>query len=323
MPGYNKLTNLTNKVIQKLVDRLQNNKDLVNFQKTLENLSDIEEIHFEIKPGTGNLINKDVDIEIDINMTQPIDITVPIDIKDTVKVKDDEGNVIGEGTINVSKDVQVHEVISISYSDVKTVNITITQEDLKDFYASLNDQINGSMASINDMLESVNSAVSQGLELIKKLRDPEMAGNIQNTVNGLIEKVWSKLDQIYTAVETRFEMAMFTRSNGKLGIAGGSVNNPSVVSGANFTAVLTNLNAEMLVPAYKKHLVCTNAWGAADKRAAINAVNNSADVNKVLEGTQQKVSVNNLKRGVTYEFSYSALDFSGKQMTRKYYVKFK
>lgn len=323
LPGYNKLTNLTNRVIQKLVDRLQNNKDLVNFQKTLENLKDIEEINFEIKPGTGNLINKDVEIEIDIEMTQPIDITVPININDTVKVKDSEGHEIGEGTINVNKNVNVHDSISITYKDVQTVNITIKQEELKDFYDSLNDQINGSMASINDMLESVNSAVSQGLELIKKLRDPEMAGNIQNTVNGLIEKVWSKLDQIYTAVETRFEMAMFTSSNGKLGIAGGSVNNPSVISGANFTAVLTNLNAEMLVPAYKKHLVCTNAWGAADKRAAINAVNNSADVNKVLEGTQQKVSVNNLQRGVTYEFSYSALDFSGKQMTRKYYVKFK
>ena len=179
------------------------------------------------------------------------------------------------------------------------------------------------MASINDMLESVNSAVSQGLELIKKLRDPEMAGNIQNTVNGLIEKVWNKLDQIYTAVETRFEMAMFTNCNGKIGLAGGTVNNPGVVNGTQFTAILTNLNAEMLVPAYKKHFVCTNAWGAADKRAAIDAVNNSVDLNKVLEGTQKKVNVNNLKQGVTYEFSYSAMDFSGKQMTRKYYVKCK
>ena len=338
LPGYNKLTSFTNRVIQKLVDRLQNNKDLVNFQKTLENLSDIEEIHFEIKPGTGNLINKDIKIDIKIDFEKPIEITVPIKADAEINISkpiditvtDKDGNELtGSGnfeykdSIEIKDTVTVRDTISITYEKAETVNVTITQEDLKEFYDSLNDQINGSMASINDMLESVNSAVSQGLELIKKLRDPEMAGNIQNTVNGLIEKVWSKLDQIYTAVETRFEMAMFTSSNGKLGIAGGSVNNPSVVSGANFTAVLTNLNAEMLVPAYKKHLVCTNAWGAADKRAAINAVNNSADVNKVLEGTQQKVSVNNLKRGVTYEFSYSALDFSGKQMTRKYYVKFK
>ena len=338
LPGYNKLTNLTNKVIQKLVDRLQNNKDLVNFQKTLENLSDIEEIHFEIKPGTGNLINKDIEIDIKIDLEKPIEITVPIkadaDINISkpieITVTDKDGNELtGTGNfeysdkIEINDTVTVRDTISITYEEVKTVNVTIKQEDLKDFYDSLNGQINGSMASINDMLESVNSAVSQGLELIKKLRDPEMAGNIQNTVNGLIEKVWSKLDQIYTAVETRFEMAMFISSNGNLGVAGGTINNPSVVSGGNFTAILTNLNAEMLVPAYKKHLVCTNAWGAADKRAAIYAVNNSADVNKVLEGTQQKVSVNNLKRGVTYEFSYSALDFSGKQMTRKYYVKFK
>ncbi len=326
LPGYNKLTNLTNKVIQKLVDRLQNNSDLINFQNTLENLSNIEEIHFSIEPGDGNLIDKDIPVTLEFTTTQPISITVPIDIviNEEIELEDASGNTF-TGKLDWSKheNVTVNDNITVTINQVVNVHITISESELADFYQNLNNQINGEMASINDMLESVNSAVSQGLDLIKKLRDPELAGNIQNSVNGLIEKVWNKLDQIYTAVETRFEMAMFTSSNGKLGIAGGSVNNPSVVSGANFTAVLTNLNAEMLVPAYKKHLVCTNAWGAADKRAAINAVNNSADVNKVLEGTQQKVSVNNLKRGVTYEFSYSALDFSGKQMTRKYYVKCK
>ena len=244
--------------------------------------------------------------------------------------KDEEGHVMngtGTGNFNYSDRVEidttvtVSQPISVTYEGVKTVNITITQEDLKEFYDSLNDQINGSMASINDMLESVNTAVSQGLDLIKKLRDPELAGNIQNTVNDLIERGWNKLDQIYSAVETRFEMAMFTSSNGKLGLAGRSVNNPSVVSGGNFTAVLTNLNAEMIVPAFKKHLCVTNVWGVADKRAACDAVN--ASINKVIDGTQQKVSVSGLKKGVTYEFSYSALDYAGKQMTRKYYVKCK
>ena len=128
---------------------------------------------------------------------------------------------------------------------------------------------------------------------------------------------------IYSSIESRCELAMLLNAGGQTSIVGQGLNNPTVVNATSFTAVLTNFNGEILVPAYKKHLCVTNVWGVAEsaKRATCNAVN--ASINKVIDGSQQKLQVTGLKSGVTYEFSYSGLDYSGKQLTRKYYVKCK
>ena len=333
LPGYNKVINLTNSVINRLVKKLQNNSDLIRFQQTLENLTDIEQIHFSIEPGQGNLIDTTFYVNIDITMEKPIEVTVPIntsttiEVKDTIQVKDGSGNVIGEGEVNLSKPVEINDTvtvrdtISITYHDVKEITFTISQSALADLYQSLNNEVNDAIAPINDMLESVNSAVSQGLSLIRKMRDPSLAGTIQDEVTSIIDRVWNKLDAIYSSIESRFELAMLLNAGGKTSIVGQGLNNPTVVNATSFTAVLTNFNGEILVPAYKKHLCVTNAWGVADKRGACDAVN--ASINKVIPGSQQKLNVSGLKSGVTYEFSYSGLDYSGKQLTRKYYVKCK
>ena len=323
LPGYNKVINLTNSVINRLVKKLQNNSDLIRFQQTLENLKDIEQIHFSIEPGEGTLIDTTFNVNIDIELKEPVEITVPINVKDTVEVKDVNGNVIGTGEVNISKDVDIKDSISISYHDAKTITFTISQSALSDLYQSLNTEVNGAIAPINDMIDSVNDAISQGLSLINKMRDPSLTGTIQDEVTSIIDRIWNKLDAIYSSIESRFELAMLLNTSSQTSIVGQALSNPTVVNSTSFTAVLTNFNGEILVPAYKKHLCVTNVWGVAEsaKRATCDAVN--ASINKVIDGSQQKVEVTGLKSGVTYEFSYSGLDYSGKQLTRKYYVKCK
>ena len=318
VPGYGRVVNAANKVIEKVINKLQNNSDLVAFQNTLNNLKDIQHVSISIAPGDGTIFEKD-SVEIKFELNKLVDFEVPFN--EHVTVYDNAGNVIGYTDINTTAHGTYNFVYNVN--EKVYVGIKITEQDLAEVYRSLNSQVDDAMEPINKMIDNVNDAVNQGLNLINKLRDTSLTGNVQNKVTSIIEKAWNVMDRVYSAAETRFELAMIIKNGNNWSIASEGVNGASIVNGNSFTAYLTNLNAEMLVPAYKKHLCVTNVWGAADKATAINAVNASAQLNKVLDGTTKSVSVAGLQSGLTYEFSYSGLDFSGKQLTRKFYVKCK
>ena len=319
VPGYGRVVNATNKVIAKLIDKLQNNSDLVAFQNTLNNLKDIQHVSISIAPGDGTIFEQD-SVEIKFTVDELVDFTVP-GFNQNVTLTDKDGNEV-KGTIHIDDHTGETKIV-YNVNEKVYVGIKITEQDLAEVYRSLNSQVDDAMEPINKMIDNVNDAVNQGLNLINKLRDTSLTGNVQNKVTSIIEKAWNVMDRVYSAAETRFELAMIIKNGNNWSIASEGVNGASIVNGNSFTAYLTNLNAEMLVPAYKKHLCVTNVWGAADKATAINAVNASAQLNKVLDGTTKSVSVAGLQSGLTYEFSYSGLDFSGKQLTRKFYVKCK
>ena len=192
----------------------------------------------------------------------------------------------------------------------------ITGAEFRDLFRALNEDI----ADFNDMLDTANDMADFGLELINKLQGGNLVDNVEKTVDDAINKVWEKLDKAYGAFEYRFELALFTSTANGIQPMRTSITS-AVEVGSSFTCYMTNMNAELLVPAYKKHLVVTDAIGADDKKAAIDAVN--ASINKVYSGDTKTVKVSGLKSGVTYEFSYSGLDYAGKQQTRIFYVKCK
>ena len=158
---------------------------------------------------------------------------------------------------------------------------------------------------------------------VSLIEDAHLSASAENNVKKLLDKVYDKIDRIYDNIQARFELALIAQEGNTYQFLRRTQSVPSSV-GSSFTVYMTNMNAEMLVPAYKKHLCVTNAWGAADetaKKAAIDAVN--AGINKVYDGNQKTATISGLKSGITYEISYSGLDFAGKQMTRKFYVKCK
>jgi predicted nucleic acid-binding Zn-ribbon protein len=105
---------------------------------------------------------------------------------------------------------------------------------------------------------------------------------------------------------------------------------PSRVEAGNITFVPTTYNAEILTPAYKKFVAVTNVLkdgksakdGDQTCKSVLKAANNPDNgMFKVIDGGFGGTVSFAAQKGYVYEIIYSAVDYSGKVSTRKYYFK--
>lgn len=91
----------------------------------------------------------------------------------------------------------------------------------------------------------------------------------------------------------------------------------------------TTYSAEVLAPAFKKFVGVANVYkngksaqgGDADCLAALKAVKNaSSDLCKVQDGEWNKAQLKGAKAGYVYEIVYTAADFSGKIVVKRFYI---
>ena len=91
----------------------------------------------------------------------------------------------------------------------------------------------------------------------------------------------------------------------------------------------TTYSAEVLAPAFKKFVGVANVYkngksaqgGDADCLDALKAVNNaSSDLCKVQDGEWNKAQLKGAKAGYVYEIVYTAADFSGKIVVKRFYI---
>jgi hypothetical protein len=130
---------------------------------------------------------------------------------------------------------------------------------------------------------------------------------------------------------------LFTQNTGKSAIVSASQAVPTTfkVSGSGVqgtTVIATSYTGELLAPAFKKYIAVVDVingsksaqGGDADCLAAAKLANNAqANFATVLDGGQRgAVFTTDAKyAGYTYEIAYAALDYSGKMVTRRFFVK--
>lgn len=94
----------------------------------------------------------------------------------------------------------------------------------------------------------------------------------------------------------------------------------------------TTFTAEILAPAYKKYVAVTNVISADGKtsaqdgdatcKAALKLANEGTNMNEVFGGKDDVLfQTSSEYEGFVYEIAYSAVDYSGYNVTRRYYVK--
>ena len=93
------------------------------------------------------------------------------------------------------------------------------------------------------------------------------------------------------------------------------------------TLIVTNYTGDLIAPALKKYVACTNVFkgdanaqeGDGDCQSAMQAVN-TGKLNKVLPGSEVFVEASGFKSGYTYELTVAALDYEGYQSAHTFYV---
>lgn len=289
MPGHDQLFSIIDKIAQKVKDGIKDAVSSVNFKFDLVEF-DENKLVISLKLEAASSIVTDGD-------------------KSYIAVYDKSGNFQGriecgkitdngDGTYNV-------ELLTTGSQLVKEISDSFDEVD-KQFTALKDD--------LQDLLDMVNNA----------------AGKIDsgvNTIKDYIDKVYGKANVFKLLNNVMQPVMIGSTSNGSKTLSQAS-NYPTVLGTSSIDLYLTSYNKELLAPCYKKHVACVNVingsasaqGGDAACKAALDAFNAQSNVNKVLDGTEEKVSVSGLESGVVYEIAYSALDYSGKIVTRRFYV---
>lgn len=207
---------------------------------------------------------------------------------------------------------------------------------IDDLIEDLNGQLND---QLQDMIDDVNNQITSSI------------GSYMDRFNGYINKVNSWIDRINNVIANAnnyLQVAMLYKTDkGTYAQLSNEWAVPTIFTlkstGANQYVNLnpSSYTAELLAPAYKKHIAVTNVFTADHKQSAQGGNQNCLDalklanstaadgnntfMNQVLDGGRFGIlfTTNEKYKTLVYEIAYSALDYTGHITTKKFYLKVK
>lgn len=295
-----------------------NNLDLPSFP-TLQSRINFNDYKFNWTPIEGLTdIETSVTLKgmpdinsIKINGTVPaptVDASAMIIGKETVKgTVNSDGNVVFDwGTLGAKADVTIGDInvsgLGVTYNKTdQTYDITIPMADFNRIIDDINRQVGNMIGNVNGIVDKVNGYAETidgkyiaGInKLITKFE------NVLKKSNALLQPAMFYL----TSDNNWNQLARVKEGASYLKLEGGK---------ASTVFVATSYTAELLAPAYKKCISVTNKPSGA----TVTGVN----LDKVVNGDVQKIGFEADKEGV-YELTYKAVDYSGIEASKKFYVK--
>ena len=263
---------------------------------TLSGMPDLD--HIEINGSivipeittTGTIKTKDGKTELKgqlVNGEYVFDLS-QLNASATVKIAD----------IQVSKD---NFTITVPQDRTKDVEVTIPMTEFNNIIDNINGQVGNMIGNVNGMVDKVN-----------KFSD-EIDGQLISRINTYI----NKFENLLTKSNSLLQPAMFYRTNsGSFGqlarVAEGASYLKLNGSEASTVFVASSYTAELLAPAYMKEIT-------VDGGATLTGAGQSGS-KVVLKNGQYKVGFKATKAGV-YTITYNAVDYFGKTVSKKFYVK--
>ena len=203
------------------------------------------------------------------------------------------------GNVNLGENVRVNLV----YGTLNDVNVTmdVPMDDFNAIINDLNSQIDNMVGNVNNYIDKVNK--------FEETIDGQLISRINTYIN--------KFENLLTKSNSLLQPAMFYRTNGgSFGqlarVAEGASYLKLNGSEASTVFVASSYTAELLAPAYMKEIT-------VDGGATLTAAGQSGS-KVVLKNGQYKVGFKATKAGV-YTITYNAVDYFGKTVSKKFYVK--
>lgn len=292
-----------------------------------------KDVHYDEFPGInkvediiGDMFNK---IEDAIPTIDVDDLNIHIEVKDFVfdPVELEDGSVV------VNVDI-LDEETGKHYK--QTIDITDKVEE------AVNEALGGASGDVSnyikDVVNQLNEQVAQINDIIDQLRDINEIGNkldeIEDKIYDYLSKGENLLLKLVNNANELLQPMMLAKTADSYVVLSRSASAPTKFRAASMTTdglILrpTTYSAEVLAPAFKKFVGVANVYkngksaqgGDADCLAALKAVNNaSSDLCKVQDGEWNKAQLKGAKAGYVYEIVYTAADFSGKIVVKRFYI---
>lgn len=295
------------KTIPQLEDYLGIN--LADYQFNWEDLGHVE----DMTPSISLKIPDAKDVSIDgsnINPTFEFDNSKIVVVPQIEKVYDEEGNwtdvkvgdteiTIRDGFVKI-KDMDLgNATVSIGTKDT-TITVTVKMDEFNAMIDKINSQVGGMMGTVNDLVDKVQDGFDK----------------INNGVIARLNQVIEKVNKVTENPNNLLQPVMIYRdaANGTGRLSESSIAPTRLklggASNGSIAMYPTSYTAELLAPAYKKYVQVTPLDGgtASFSKRMFDAGHEST----ILTATAGK-----------YEIVYSAIDFYGKIVAKKYYIEVK
>lgn len=293
-------------------------------------------LHYDEFPGInkiediiGDMFNK---IEDAIPTIDVDDLNIHIEIEDFVfdPVELEDGSVV----VNV-------DILDEETGKHYTQTIDITDKVEEAVNEALGSAAGDVSAYIKDVVDQLNEQVAQINDIIDQLRDINEIGNkldeIEDKIYDYLSKGENLLLKFVNNANNLLQPMMLAKTADSYVVLSRSASAPTKFSASSMTSdgiILrpTSYSAEVLAPAFKKFVGVANVYkdgksaqgGDANCQAALKAANSSSEgFCTVQEGdwnkAQFKVS-SQYKKGYVYEIVYTAADYSGKIVVKRFYI---
>lgn len=324
LPGEAKLKDL----VAQIIDKINVNIDL--------GLPDFSKYQ-------GKIVFKDIDLS---SVTTTVTFTINYTLTDPVTgkvmyflVTDGQYNYyMKDETDPWVYNIDLGQWQTVTWNLIKSVPVTINMNQNVDMSTTLQqiiDQINAQFGSNSDLAKTITSLLNDIAamgDLDTKISDAisSIKSDVKSQINSLITSVYNKLNVIFsTAPNKALQPTMIAQETAshKAGILSQSLSMPTKANSA-LTLVPTSYTLELLAPAYKKYVAVTNVYDAttkaelalADAKSKAASANGGENMNKVIDIQTTCTLAGEV--GYIYEVTYSAVDYQGKVVMRKFYVQF-
>lgn len=229
----------------------------------------------------------------------------------TGKVNEDGTVTIDLGQLGARAEVNIGEV-KVNPNGIKVTVDTSAKKDMTYDVEIPMDEFNKIIDNINNQVGNMIGNVNGIVDKVNKYTDA-IDGQLISRINTYI----NKFENLLTKSNSLLQPAMFYRTNsGSFGqlarVAEGASYLKLNGSEASTVFVASSYTAELLAPAYMKEIT-------VDGGATLTGAGQSGS-KVVLKNGQYKVGFKATKAGV-YTITYNAVDYFGKTVSKKFYVK--
>lgn len=288
-----------------------------------------KDVHYDEFPGInkvediiGGIFDKIEDAMPNIDVD---DLNIDINVKD-----------FNFSSTTIKPITAVVEVVVDGETYTDEIDIT------KEVQAALDDALAGAAVDVDkymkDMVADLNKQIGQINDIIDQLRDINEIGNkldeVEDKIYDYLSRGENLLLKFVNNANNLLQPMMLAKTADSYVVLSRSASAPTKFRAASMTTdglILrpTTYSAEVLAPAFKKFVGVANVYkngksaqgGDADCLAALKAVNNaSSDLCKVQDGEWNKAQLKGAKAGYVYEIVYTAADFSGKIVVKRFYI---
>lgn len=250
-----------------------------------------------------------------------------------------EINPVDPGKVSTTVIVDMSDVIGADGKPVpdKEITVDITPE-VKD---AINNALEGVQGDMNSFVENLNSQLDQINDLIAQLKQINDLGqsvtDIENSIYDYLHRGEDIVLKFINNANKLLQPVMLVKTSDSFLIPSSALSAPTRVNAATAAAGIsiypTSYTAEILAPAFRKLVGVTNVYdknghnaqtnddAAGNCKRILKTVNSTSEgLAKVQYGDWNRAKIMNAERGYVYEIVYTAVDYSGRIVAKKYYI---